>query len=84
MGAEAALVNVDQAEAVARFCHNVPRADLAAMIRLVEEAIELIERNVHLNLTLTALSQALGRAMRGPHSGTLYVPLAEADAFAMG
>ncbi|MCH8962116.1 MAG: DNA polymerase III subunit delta', partial [Bacteroidetes bacterium] len=84
MGDEAALVNVDQAEAVARFCHNVPRADLEAMIRLVEEAVELIERNVHLNLTLTALSQALGRAMRGPHSGKLYVPLAEADAFAVG
>ena len=84
MGAEAALVNVDQAEAVERFCHNVPRADLAAMIRLVEEAIELIERNVNLNLTLTALSQALGRAMRGPHSGQLYVPLAESDAFAVG
>ena len=46
--------------------------------------IELIERNVHLNLTLTALSQALARAMRGPHSGNLYVPLAEADAFAVG
>ena len=84
MGDEAALVNVDQAEAVARFCYNVPRADLAAMIRLVEEAVELIERNVHLNLTLTALSQALARAMRGPHSGNLYVPLAEADAFAVG
>ena len=28
--------------------------------------------------------QNLLRAMRGPHSGKLYVPLAEADAFAMG
>ncbi len=77
MGAEAALVNVDQAEAVARFIRGVPHADLEAMIHLVEEALELVERNVHLNLTLTALSQALGRAMRGPHSGRLYVPLAD-------
>lgn len=84
MGDEAALVNVDQAEAVARFCHNVPHADLEAMVRLVEDAVALIERNVHLPLTLTALSQALGRAMRGPHSGHLYVPLAEADEFAVG
>jgi len=84
MGAEAVLVNVDQAEAVARFCNNVPDADLEAMIRLVEEAIALVERNVHLNLTLTALSQALARAMRGPHSGRLYISLAEHDAFAVG
>lgn len=77
MGADAALVNVDQAEAVARFVGGVPHADLEAMTRLVEEALELVERNVHLNLTLTALSQALGQAMRGPHSGRLYVPLAE-------
>ncbi len=77
MGTDAALVNVDQAEAVARFIGNVPHADLEAMIRLVEEALELVERNVHLNLTLTALSQALSRAMRGPHSGRLYIPLAD-------
>ena len=77
MGAEAALVNVDQAEAIARFVGGVPHADLEAMILLVEEALELVERNVHLNLILTTLSQTLGRAMRAPHSGRLYVPLAD-------
>ena len=77
MGTDTALVNVDQAEAVARFVVGVPHADLEAMVRLVEEALELVERNVHLTLTLTTLSQALGQAMRGPHSGRLYVPLAE-------
>ncbi|HMB92018.1 MAG TPA: hypothetical protein VKP65_14280, partial [Rhodothermales bacterium] len=84
MGQQAHLVNVDQAEAIANFCRNVPDADLEAMLRLVEEAIELVERNVHLNLLLTALAMALGRAMRGSHSGHLYMPLAEQDAFAVG
>ncbi len=84
MGADAPLVNVDQAEAIAKFCRNVPEADLEAMTRLVEEAVELVERNVHLALVLTALAHALGRAMRGPHSGRLFVPLAEHDAFAVG
>ena len=79
MGGEAPLVNVDQRETIARFCANVPTADLEAMVRLVEEAIELVERNVHVPLTMTALAQALGRAMRGPHSGRLYAPLAETD-----
>ena len=78
MGEAAPLVNVDQAEAVARFCHNLPEADLAAMVALVEQAVELIERNVHVGLVLTALAHALGRAMRGPHDGRLYVPLTAA------
>lgn len=76
-GAQATLVNIDQADAIAKFCQNVPRADLEAMVLLVEEAMELIERNVHLTLTLTTLSQALRNAMHKPHDGNLYVPLAE-------
>jgi DNA polymerase-3 subunit delta' len=84
MGPQAMLVNVDQAEAIARFCRNVPQADLEAMLRLVEETIELVERNVHLSLVLTGLAMALGRAMRESHSGRLYIPLTEQDAFAVG
>lgn len=75
MGADAPLVNVDQADAVARFCDNLPDADLEAMVGLIEDATELVERNVHVGLALTALAHALGRAMRGPHAGRLYVPL---------
>lgn len=78
MGAEAPLVNVDQADAVERFCRNLPAADLEAMVLLVEESIELVERNVHVALVLTVLAQTLGRAMRGPHAGRLYLPLVEA------
>ena len=74
-GEEAALVNIDQAESIARFCANVPDADLEAMVSIIEEALELAGRNVHLGLLLTVLGQSLGEAMRGPHSGRLYRPL---------
>ena len=78
LGEEATLVNVDQKEAIADFSRNLPHADLDAMVTLVEEAMELIGRNVHVSLTLTVLSQALRNAMHGSHDGRLYVPLAEA------
>jgi DNA polymerase-3 subunit delta' len=74
---EAPLVNVDQAEAAARFCENLPQADLGAMTELIEEARRLVGRNVNLGLLLTALAQALGHAMQG-RSARLYVPLPEA------
>jgi len=77
MADAAPLVNVDQAEAIGKFVTNVPNADREAMVRLVEEAMELVGRNVQIKLVLMALAHALGRAMRGPHEGTLYVPLAE-------
>lgn len=82
LGDAAPLVNVDQADAVARFCDHVPEADLEAMVRLTEEAIDLVERNVHQALVLTTLAQALGRAMHGPHPGRLYTPLVEPAALA--
>lgn len=74
---ESILVNIDQKSVVIRFVQNLPAADLEAMVSLVENAIELIGRNTHIPLTLTALAQSLFRAMRGPHSGRLYVPLVE-------
>lgn len=77
MGGEAPLVNVDQAEAIARFCANLPDADLEAMVALVEDALDLVQRNVQIGLTMMTLAAALGRAMRGNHRGRLYVPLAD-------
>ncbi|RMF60029.1 MAG: DNA polymerase III subunit delta' [Bacteroidetes bacterium] len=77
LGPEAPLVNVDQQDAIARFCTNVPGADLEAMIGLVEEAIDLVERNVHLTLVATTLALALGRAMHGMPEERLYRPLTE-------
>ena len=78
MGTEAPLVNVDQKEAVARFCANLPDADLEGMVTLVEEALELAERNVRVALILTALAHGLARAMRGQKVEALYVSLSEA------
>ena len=82
MGEEAPLVNVDQKEAVARFCNNLPDADLEGMVTLVEEAMELAERNVRVALVLTALAQGLARAMRGREVESLYVPPSEAERLA--
>ena len=82
MGEDAPLVNVDQKEAVARFCNNLPDADLEGMVTLVEEAMELAERNVRVALVLTALAQGLARAMRGQEVESLYVPLSEAERLA--
>ncbi len=79
MEEEAPLVNVDQKEAVARFCNNLPDADLEGMVTLVEEAMELAERNVRVPLILTALAHGLARAMRGQEVEALYVPLSEAE-----
>jgi len=76
---EAPLVNVDQQQQVARFCENLPDADLEGMVGLVEEAMELTERNVRVPLLLTALAHGLARAMRGHEVEALYVPLSEAE-----
>lgn len=84
MGDEAPLVNVDQREAISKFCTNIPDADLESMIRLVEEALELVERNVRLDLTFIALAHGLSRAMRERHTGRLYVPLADVQEAAAG
>ncbi|MEX0746466.1 MAG: DNA polymerase III subunit delta' [Rhodothermales bacterium] len=77
LGDEASIINVDQRDAIAKFSANLPNADLEAMAKLVEGAIDLIERNVQINLTLIVFAQSLGHAMRGPHDGMLYVPLTE-------
>ncbi len=76
-GQGAALVNIDQAESVARFTRNIPNADLPAMTRLLEEALALVSANVSAQLALTTLSIRLGHAMRGRHDGRLFVPLTE-------
>lgn len=75
MEQDAQLINVDQTQTVSRFVGNLPNADVDAMVRLVEDALRLVEANVNIRLVLTALSQSLGHAMRAPHSGELFVPL---------
>lgn len=76
---DAPLVNVDQKKAVVNFVSRLPDADLKGMVGLVEEAIYLAERNVHLSLILTTLAHRLRDAMHGRETRSVYVPLPEAD-----
>lgn len=84
LGDDAPLVNVDQREAAARFCENLPDADLEAMVHLVEDAVELTGRNVRLGLVMHVLAHKLGQAMRGASEERLFVPLPEAALPASG
>lgn len=77
-GEHAAIVNVDQAEAIARFAGTMSHADPAVLVDLVEGAIELVERNVQARLVLATLAQQLAAAMHGRGDGRLYVPLSDA------
>lgn len=79
MGADAPLVNVDQQDVIERFCKNIPGVDIEAMILLVEQAMELVERNVHQGLIVTTLAQRLHQTMRGTPVSRLYIPLVEAN-----
>jgi DNA polymerase III subunit delta' len=74
----ARLINADHAATVAAFCRNVPRADLAAMADLVEEARGLVDRNVHAGLVVRVLADRLGRAMHEGRHTAVFVPLSEA------
>jgi DNA polymerase-3 subunit delta' len=75
-GPGAALVNVDQQNAVEAFVRQLPGADLAAMVDVTTEARRHIEHNANPTLVLTVLAFALGDAMRGRPRGSLYRPLA--------
>ena len=72
-----ALVNIDEAEAIADFALKVPEADVEAMIALVEEAMGLAQRNVHLSILMLSLFHELRRSIRGEATFGLYQPLVE-------
>ncbi|MGB3544202.1 ATP-binding protein [Rubrivirga sp.] len=74
-GAVAAVVNVDQTEAVQKFVAALPKADLEAMASVVAQAVDAIEGNAHAGLVLTALAFALRDAMHGVSDGLLVAPL---------
>lgn len=81
LGNEAELVNADQKTAIARFCQNVPEADLPAMVAIVEEAMRLVGRNVNMLLVILAMAQALHSAMHGKDNREMPTSLVEiADA----
>ncbi len=65
------LVNVDQREAIENFVEGVPDARIEAMTEVLQETISLIERNVHLELTIITLAQQLHHLMHGRPVGEL-------------
>ncbi len=75
MGSEAPLVNVDQAEPIRKFLERAPAARLGEMAQHVEEASEMLERNVHAVLLLSTLAHALHDAMLGRPRPHLHAPL---------
>ncbi len=77
-GDDTMLVNIDQVETIKRFCERIPGAEIETMVSLIEEAIELIGRNVQNNLILMVLSDSLFQAMKGKLADRLYIPLHEA------
>ncbi len=78
-GEETLLINIDQVKSIRRFCEHVPDANVAAMTALVEQAIDMIGRNVNIPLALIVLSDALYRAMKGQEADRLYIPLHESQ-----
>ena len=79
MGDDSLLINLDQKESIERFCKNVPDANLDAMIYVIEQAIELVGRNVQIYLILVVLAEKLYHAMHGRHEDRLYIPLDESS-----
>lgn len=80
MGDAAPLINVDQTDAIRKFCTHVGDARIDAMVQQVEQALELVEGNVQTGLIFTNLAFAMRRAMVGQDVPRLHVALAEPDA----
>lgn len=77
-GADTPIVNVDRTDVLVRFSNSLPDARLEDMVRSVEQASYLIQRNVQERLVLMALSRSFGRAMHGERTGGLDMDLAAA------
>ncbi len=84
IGSTDVLVNVDEAKAIVDFAEGVPEADVESMIEVVEEAIELAQRYVHLGVLMLTLFNELRRCIRGERSDGLYRPLVAVDVMPVG
>lgn len=78
VGDDSLMINIDQKSSIERFCNNVPDAHVDAMVQIVEEAIELVGRNVQVYLILVTMANQLHLAMKGNSEDRLYIPLHEA------
>lgn len=77
LGSDATIVNVDERDTLERFCEGLPAAKLDQMADLTEEAINLVSRNVRVQLVLTSLAAGLRRSMLGRDALPLATPLAD-------
>lgn len=77
LGSKAAIVYVDDRADLVRFCKNLPDARLGQMVDLTEEAINLVSRNVRVQLVLMSLAAGLRRSMMGREALPLTTPLAD-------
>lgn len=58
-GGEGGLVNIDQVDDLRRFNKNFPDADIQSAVAAVERAIDMVGKNVNLNLIFLALVMRL-------------------------
>lgn len=52
---KAMIINHDKIERIEKFMHNFPRADINLAVTEIEKAVDLISRNIYLNLILINL-----------------------------
>ncbi len=71
------VVNLDQIESIEKFSDNLPDASIERMVEYVDDAIDLVERNVNLRLLFIVLAQALASAMRGHPVEKLRISLSD-------
>lgn len=60
-----AIINLDMAETMFKFANAIKNAQPETMVNLIEEAFELVERNVSENLILLSLHGSIHLAMKG-------------------
>ncbi|MFQ5751910.1 MAG: DNA polymerase III subunit delta' [bacterium] len=58
------IINYDQKEVLKNFTHKFPNADLYSAIHEIEKSLELIDRNVQINLILIVLLNKLRAKVR--------------------
>jgi hypothetical protein len=75
LGPGAPVVNVDRADALGEILERAPRARLDLMARHVEDAAEMLERNVHSGLLISTLAFSLHDALAGRPRERLSAPL---------
>jgi DNA polymerase-3 subunit delta' len=75
LGREAPVVNVDRAESLREVLERAPRARFDLVARHVEDAADMLERNVHSGLLVSTLAFSLHDALAGRPRERLSAPL---------